>query len=141
MDPISIAASVTALAIHCGQIIILCNSIVGRQHAARRALVSLRTESAAYQASLHTIQDLLIDQSGPLAEYLGSNEQWARSFDTALTACGLTFSILKYELDRAISSSVGTISYALKEDDIKKLIEELRGQRSAVQLLIQTLQL
>jgi hypothetical protein len=142
MDPLSIATSVTAIVTLCGRVIILCNQVAGRQQAIRRTLILLRTEIVAYQASLHNIQDLLLDQTSPLARYLGSNEEWTRSFDTALTACSLTFSIIASDLEKTIESSMGsTLRYTLKEQDIKDSIGELRGQQNAVQLLIQTLHL
>ncbi|KAH8660958.1 ankyrin repeat-containing domain protein [Tricladium varicosporioides] len=142
MDPLSIAASVTALATLCGRVVVLCNNIAGKQKAIRRTLIALRTEIVAYQASLHHIQDLLLDQTGSLAEYLSSNGTWKDSFDTALSACGITVSILISELEKAIEGSTGSsYKYFLKEEDIKELIGELRGQQGAVQLLVQTLQM
>lgn len=141
MDPLSIAASVAALATLCGQIGTLCNDIAGKRESFRRTLISLHTESVVYQAALHNIYDLLLDQSGPLASYLGSNEDWAQSFDTALTACGVTFSILASELKKALDTAgSSTMRYILKEHDIKELVGELRGQPAAIQMLIQSLQ-
>jgi hypothetical protein len=130
MDPLSIAASVTALATLCGQVVVLCNNVAGRQESIRRTLISLRTEIVAYQASLHHIQDLLLDQSGPLAAFLGGNNAWTESFDTALSACSITISILIGELRKAIESSTGnSLKYTWKEQEIKDLIGELRGQQ------------
>jgi len=142
MDPLSIAASVTALATLCGQVVVLCNNIAGRQQSIRRTLISLRTEIVAYQSSLHHIQDLLLDQSGPLAEYLKDSKEWSQSFDKALSGCSLAISILIGELQKAIESSTGSsLRYTLKEQEIKDLIGELRGQQGGVQFLVQTLQL
>lgn len=142
MDPLSIAASVTAVATLCGKILILCNQVAGRQQSIRRTLASLRTEIFAYQVSLHRIHDLLLDQTGSLAEYLTSNNEWTESFDTALSGCSLTASILFGELQKAIDSSTGSlIRFTLNELEIKDLIGQLRGQQASIQLLMQTLQL
>ncbi len=142
MDPMTIATTTTALAKVCGQVIMLCNNLAYRLQGMRRTLSTLRTETSAYQASLHLIQDLLLDQTGDLASLLRNNKEWAESFDTALSACGIMISILVTELQKAIdTASSNSIRYILNEQDLKDLVGELRGQRGGVQLLIQTLQL
>jgi hypothetical protein len=142
MDPLSIAASVTALVTLTARIVVLCNQVAGRQHKIRRTLASLRTEIVAFQVSLHHIHDLLLDQTGSLWEHLSTNNQWTESFDTALSGCSLTISILIAELEKAVEASSGSsLKFTLEEKEIKDLVGELRGQQASVQLLVQTLQL
>lgn len=56
MDPLLTVVNVTALAILCCQIIVLCNQAAGRHRSIRRTLISLRTEIVAYQAYVLAIQ-------------------------------------------------------------------------------------
>jgi hypothetical protein len=138
----TIATTTMALAKVCSQVVMLCNNLAYRVQGMRRTLIALRTETSAYQTSLHLIQDLLLDQTGDLASLLSNNKEWAESFDTALSACGVMISILVTELQKAMdTASSNSIQYILNEQDLKDLIGELRGQQGGVQLLVQTLQL
>jgi hypothetical protein len=142
MDPISIATTAATLVTMCGKVVMLCNNIAGQQQRIRRTLITLKTEIAGYQASLNHIHDLLLDQSGPFAEFLASNETWFESFNTALTACATTVYLLVSELQKVVSASAGSILRCiLNEQDIKDLTEKLRGQQGAVQVLISSLQM
>ncbi|KAF8855247.1 hypothetical protein BDZ45DRAFT_692718 [Acephala macrosclerotiorum] len=142
MDPLSIATTVTALATLSSQVVILCNNLARRYQTMRRTLIVLRTEISTYQTALHPEQDLLLDLTSSLATYLGCKNEWTDSFDTALSACSITTSILIGELEKAVdAASGGFITYTLKEDDIKDLTNGLQGRQGGVQLLVQTLQL
>jgi hypothetical protein len=142
MDPLSITTSVTALAALCGQVVILCGRIFGRQESIRRTLITLSMEVSTYQASLFQIQGLLTDQGGLVAKTLSVRNEWTGSFDTALSGCSITISILISMLEKEIASCTGSsLKYTLKEQDLKDLIGELRGQQQGVQILISTLQL
>ena len=142
MDPLSITTSVTALAALCGQVVILCSQIPGRQAGIRRTLISLKREVTTYQTSLCLIEELLVDQEGLLARILGANNEWTESFDTALSGSSITISILISMLEKIITRCTGsTLKFTLEEQDLKDLIGELRGQSQGVQLLISTLQL
>ena len=142
MDPISIATTAATLVTMCGKVVMLCNNIAGQQQRIRRTLITLKTEISGYQASLNHIHDLLLDQSGPFAEFLASNEKWFESFNTALTACATTVYILVSELQKVVSAAAGSMLRGiLNEQDIKDLTEKLRGQQGAVQVLISSLQM
>jgi hypothetical protein len=142
MDPLSITTSVTALAALCGQVVILCSRIPGRQASIHRTLSNLKVEVSSYQRSLCIIEDLLIDQDGLIAKTLSSKNEWTESFDTALSGCSITISILISMLEKIITRCTGsTLKFTLEEQDLKDLIGELRGQSQGVQLLISTLQL
>jgi hypothetical protein len=142
MDPLSITTSVTALAALCGQVVMLCSRIPGRQASIHRTLINLKKEVSTYQTSLCLIEELLIDQDSVLAKILGAKNEWTESFDTALSGCSITISILISMLENIIASCTGSsFNFTLKEQDLKDLIGELRGQNQGVQLLLQTLQL
>jgi hypothetical protein len=142
MDPLSITTSVTALAALCGQVVILCSRIPGRHASIHRTLINLKKEVSTYQTSLCLIEELLIDQDGLLAKTLGAKNEWTESFDTALSGCSITISILISMLEKIITSCTGSsFNFTLKEQDLQDLIGELRGQSQGVQLLISTLHL
>jgi hypothetical protein len=142
MDPLSITTSVTALAALCGQVVILCSRIPGRKESMHRTLSNLKVEVSSYQSSLCIIEDLLIDQDGLIAKTLSAKNEWTESFDTALSGCSITISILISMLEKIITRCTGsTLKFTLEEQDLKDLIGELRGQSQGVQLLISTLQL
>jgi hypothetical protein len=142
MDPLSITTSVTALAALCGQVVILCSRIPGRKASMHRTLSNLKVEVSSYQRSLCIIEDLLIDQDGLIAKTLSAKNEWTESFDTALSGCSITISILISMLEKIITRCTGsTLKFTLEEQDLKDLIGELRGQSQGVQLLISTLQL
>lgn len=142
MDPLSITASVTALVTLCGQVLMLCSKIPGRVASIRRTLINLSMEVSTYHASLLQIQLLLTDQHDLFAKILEVENEWTKSFDRALSGCTITISILINKLEKEFESYTGSsMSYTLKEQALKDLMGELRGQQQGLQVLISSLNL
>jgi hypothetical protein len=148
MDPLSISASVAALVTICAQIISTSRDILSKFQDAPRVLSSLQAECSTTRESLSLIF-LLINKSDTTALFhLSTNKSLTENFDIALTGCTVTFSVLDNELqkvlkDREVEGRMGfrqRAKYAWNEDTLKNLMDELRGQRDALNLLVTVVQ-
>ncbi len=66
------------------------------------------------------------------------------TFDQAITGCMLVYSVLEDEVQKlyARADSVsGRIRYLWREEAMKDLLHQIRGQQTALTLLIQALQM
>ena len=111
-------------------------------------VVSICSESTVVGASLSQIQGLLI-QRQDLAEAWKTRTDVAMALDTALTGCMVLYSCLEREIQRitASTSSSGRLNWRVairtvwNESKLQELLTALRGQQTAISLLIQLLQM
>jgi len=106
-------------------------------------ITAIYSESMIISASLSQVQGLL------LRDALQRKPDLRSAFDTALTGCMVVFSCLDDEvrglIGKAASGSdldrMDRVRIVWKEDRMKELLQQLRGQQTALLLLIQGLQM
>lgn len=111
-------------------------------------IISICSESTVISASLSQIQSLLL-QKQELADLWRSQAELPMVLDVALTGCMVIFSCIDAELQRIVprESDPGQILWRSKvrmmwnEQKLNELLGALRGQQTAINLLIQLLQM
>lgn len=111
-------------------------------------IVSICSESTVIGVSLSQIQDLLI-QRQDLAEAWKTRTDIAMALDTALTGCIVLYTCLEREIQnmkmsRSISGKLSwkiTLRMIWNDSKLHELLAALRGQQTAINLLIQLLQM
>ena len=148
MDPLSISSAIGGLVTVCGRTITTCQAIVSSIQNAPRILSSIQAECSTTREALSHIFVLINKSDTTALAHLSSNVLLSQSFDVALTGCTVTFSVLDNELDKVLkqSGSEGTLGFHQRakfvwhEDVLKGAMEELRGQRDALNLLVTVVQ-
>jgi hypothetical protein len=109
---------------------------------------SLCTELTITSASLSQIQDLL-DRDGDDSGTPAVRPELLETFDTALVGCMVVLSCIEDEVHRFNTlepgldglSRMDKVKVAWKDDTLRELATQLRGQQTAMTLLVQTLQM
>lgn len=149
MDPLSVTASITAIITLFGKATkILHNSYTIYGNAAF-VIASICSETAVISASLTLIQSLFDHRADAIMIRLQSRPELLHTLDMALTGCMLVCSCLLNETQGLVSSTGETkgVSWGAKarllwnQDTLKELLENIRGQQTALSLLIQALQM
>lgn len=92
---------------------------------------------------------MLINKSDTTAlSHLSNNATLAQSFDIVLTGCTVTLSVLDSEIqqvlkgreDEEMAGFCQRAKYVWNEDTLKSVLDELRGQREALNLLVTVVQ-
>lgn len=110
-------------------------------------IVSICSEATTISASLSHIQSLLLSKKD-LEGILQARQDLAAALDTALVGCVVLFSCLSEETKRLTKGSIGPSTFTWKSkarllwnhDKLKELLDGLRGQQTAINTLIQLLQ-
>ena len=111
-------------------------------------IVALCSESTVISASLAQIQSLLL-QRHDLADVWRSRTELPIVLDQALTGCMVIFSCLDAEIQRITAGATdpsrirwrSRVRMMWSESDLNDLLGSLRGQQTAITLLIQLLQM
>jgi hypothetical protein len=148
MDPLSISSAIGGLVTVCGRTITTCRAIVSSIQDAPRILSSIQAECSTTREALSHIFILINKSDTTALTHLPSNVLLSQSFDVALTGCTVTFSVLDNELGKVLkqSGSEGKLGFHQRakfmwnEEVLKSAIEELRGQRDALNLLVTVVQ-
>jgi hypothetical protein len=105
-------------------------------------ITAIYTESMVIAASLSQVQNLLNHDA------LQSKPQLLETFDRALTGCRVVYGCLEEEVrDLVVKAEADDLKFKdrakflWKEDTFKELLTQIRGQQSALSLLIQGLQM
>ena len=105
-------------------------------------ITAIYSESMVIAASLSQVQNLLHHDA------LQSKPQLLETFDRALTGCRVVYGCLEEEVrelaDKAENEDLrfkDRATFLWKEDTFKELLTQIRGQQSALSLLIQGLQM
>lgn len=145
MDPLSIAASVGGLTCACLTIAKKLCDITGKYKGVSRLVNSIHSEAKIIGFSLSQLQGLLLDNSDEAILKTEVREE----LDIVLTGCAVVFSCLKDEITALVERmesetgqlNVGDkVSVVWKEDNLKELLDRLRGQHTALGVLLQCLQ-
>ncbi|KAF2258675.1 hypothetical protein CC78DRAFT_621640 [Lojkania enalia] len=150
MDPISIATSVVGATVACLKITKVLNSLRPKYLDASTTIAALCSESTLVSASLSQIQTLLLQNSETMAERLQTRPELAATLDTTLTSCTVIFACLEEEVNQ-LKNETGSeddpeswkqrTKTVWKANTMRELLKSIRGQQSAVTLLIQMLQM
>lgn len=105
-------------------------------------ITAIYSESMVIAASLSQVQNLLNHDA------LQSKPQLLETFDRALTGCRVVYGCLEEEVrDLVVKAETDDLKFKdrakflWKEDTFKELLTQIRGQQSALSLLIQGLQM
>ncbi|KAF1933775.1 uncharacterized protein M421DRAFT_395990 [Didymella exigua CBS 183.55] len=105
-------------------------------------ITAIYSESMVIAASLSQVQNLLQHDA------LLQKPQLLETFDRALTGCRVVYGCLEEEVRDLVEKAQRNelkfrdrATYLLKEDTFKELLTQIRGQQSALSLLIQGLQM
>lgn len=116
---------------------------------AASTITAICAECSSISASLSQIQNLLVRDSGILDSHLTNRPELRETFDTALTGCEVVYACLEEEIQRLCAGAHGADAmtwrvrcrFIWREDTMRDLLSQLRGQQMALNLLIQMLQL
>jgi hypothetical protein len=146
-DPISMAASIAPVIVTCYRAAKGLHSLQQRYQNASITIMSMRSESVTIGAALGQLELYLQQNASPLKTRLQAQPQLMEQFNTSLTGCQDLFS----RIDQDIGKVLGKPSLEVtaqnpgwrakaklfwKEDDLKKLLEAIRGQQVALLFLL-----
>jgi cell division control protein 24 len=149
MDPLSIPASVAGLTSICITIVKKLGDVVSKFKSASLVVKSLQSEAKIISVSLSQLQSILLDDADAVPSQALLQPEVLSSVDTALTGCSITLSCLEDEIRSlvaklALDEELGFVDRAevvLKDDKFKELSQQLRGQYSALSILLHGLQM
>jgi hypothetical protein len=142
VDSLSISASIVGIAAACLQTARFLNRLRTIYTESDAIISGLCTECTIMSASLTWIQSLILRTPQGSHDQL---ESLHATFDLALTGCMITMSVLDHELKGLMPGDGGEVTWASKtklmwkDDRMKNLLTQLRGQQSGLALLIQLL--
>lgn len=151
MDPLSITGTVLSITARCLMTAKALNDLRDKYKGAQITIAALSSECAVIGASLSRIQSLILQDLNGLSTQLKFRPELEGVFDTALTGCVVVFSVLDDEVRKLTASSAADGSaglgfrtkarYVWNEATMKDLLSQIRGQQTALTLLIQALQM
>lgn len=149
MDPLSITASVVGISEACLSVTKALSDFRDKYQKANLTITAICSETSVVSASLSQIQSLLYRDGDALILKLEQRPDLASTFDIALTGCMVLYSSLEDEiadLRVAIRQDDGLgwkdkFKTAWKEDDMTHLLQQIRGQVIALNVLLQGLQM
>ncbi|KAG9196944.1 hypothetical protein G6514_002894 [Epicoccum nigrum] len=142
MEPISAVFSIMSALPQCIQSAKQLYDLRDRYKDASVLITAIYSESMVIAASLSQVQNLLQHDA------LQQKPQLLETFDRALTGCRIVYGCLDEEVrdlvDKVERNDLrfkDRARYLWKEDTFKELLTQIRGQQSALTLLIQGLQM
>src|SRR5262245_23267351 len=148
MDPLSISAPIATLLVASTKIIHHANLVRLKYKSAAMTMASIASECATVNVALAQLQ--VVFTSDDLVSYKSrqGGEEILQSVDAVTLGCSMTFSVIEQRLDDAVkekgveSSISGGVSrkekakFVWSEEDTKDLLEQLRGYKSSLTLLL-----
>lgn len=149
MDPLSIASAVSGLT---GAFLTTAKKIsdvLDKFKGAPQSLQAIHTETKSITLCLSQLQNILLGNENPLPWNALLSREVLMVLDAALTGCATTLSCIEEELRKLFTKLetgreigiVGKISIVWKDEGIKDLLLQLRGQSAAINLVFQGLQM
>lgn len=146
MESLSLSVSVITVTGACLSTAKALNGLLGKYKDAQKTIVAICSETSMISASLVQTQSLLIRDAQALTSRLQARHELEATFDTALTGCMVVFSCLDNEVQKLAACVNGSetgwatkAKYLWKEDTMKEYLQQLRGQQTAITLLLQLL--
>lgn len=110
---------------------------------------SIASETTILSAALSQIESVAVHNSDSLTSKLSGSGQinFRTAFDTGLNGCTLVLSVLEKELlgitggkEANHLTKLNKVSVLWKQDHLQELLMQVRGQQTALNLLISALQ-
>lgn len=154
MDPFTISMAVAPLILSSAKLTMLICTLKDSYNNAPATLVATWTECKILHITLSKIQGLVYKIESDLSLRPLAQEPMREAFDGALTGCRMTLAALNLELDKLVEPKEITqkgaetmkIGFTMKrkvvwkENIMKQLLDQTRGQVSSLQSLIQLLE-
>ena len=159
MDPFTISMAVAPLILSSAKLTILIRAVKDSYNNAPTTLIATLTECRVMHITLSKIQGLVHKNETSLSSKLAAQEILQEAFDGALTGCRMTLAALNLELDKLIEGKKSTKTTTTtttttttelgfqakarlvwKEEIMKQLLEQTRGQMSSLHCLVDLLQ-
>ena len=149
MDPLSVTVSVATFLANCLITVKSLSNLSSKYQNALSTISSIVSDTTILGAYLAHIQQLLLINAPGITDPGASGAELRRMFDTALTACLITFSCLEEEVRAlAVKSLDGpeadwkeTAKLIWKDDVMDELLKQIREQQTTMALLVQTLKM
>lgn len=147
MDPLSIAAGIGSITVSCATLAKSIGNIRDKYKGAPQLVASLQAETKVIGISLSNLQRVLLNDTDSLQSRALLDPEIVATIDIALTGCSVTLSCLEEEIHGlvvALKNGLGLFDKAgvvWKDDKLKDIQHQLRGQCSAISLLVTTLQM
>ncbi|RSL76146.1 hypothetical protein CEP51_010234 [Fusarium floridanum] len=146
MDPLSIAASVGALAATCLSTCKKLSDLASNYQDVPMVITMICSETMVINIALSDLQKNIL-QRQDLSQAWASRTDVLVAFETALTGCMIVFSCLEAETRRLQSQTLNSsgmrvwakLKFLWNQDRLKELLSALRGQQSSINFLIQVL--
>lgn len=146
MDPLSITAACSSLAfaiVRNGRVLA---TVFEKYQTAQHSIFMIQTECTVLAAALSQLESSV---TGSKASRLrGCPPSALEALDLSLTGCMLTLSVLEKEINRLTDGAddaalkmgkAERAKYVWKEESMNELLQQLRGQSSALTLLLKAL--
>lgn len=150
MDPFSISMAVALLVLASAKLTMLISAVRDSYKNAPMALTATLTECKIIHITLSKIQGLVCKNETDPSSRLTAQAPLREAFDCALTGCRMTLAALNPELDKLAkpkkptnAMNIGLKEMALlvwKEEIMKQLLDQTRGQISFLTCLIELLE-
>lgn len=150
MDPFTISMAIAPLVLSSAKLIMLISVIRDSYISAPTTLTATLTECKIIHITLSKIQGLVYKNETDLSSRLTAQAPLREAFDGALTGCRMTLAALNLELDKLAEPKkpldpldIGFKAKARlvwKEDIMKQLLDQTRGQMLSLRCLIELLE-
>ena len=150
MDPFSISMAVAPLVLSSAKLTMLISAVRDSYKNAPITLTATMTECKIIHITLSKIQGLVYKNETDLSSRLTAQAPLREAFDGALTGCRMTLAALNLELDKLAEPKKPTTAMDIgfkakarlvwKEEIMKQLLDQTRGQMSSLTCLIELLE-
>lgn len=149
MDPLSATASVAGIIAFCLKTAKGLESLRESYKHASGTIAALCSEASVISASLAQVQGILLRNSQVSRDEYRIRPELQDAFDIALTGCAVTFSCLDHEVQSLVREADEDNGFGWKtkakcvwkEEAMGDLLLQIRGQQTAISLLMQGLQM
>lgn len=149
MDPISITAAVLSITATSLKVARGLNYIREKYKHAQLTISAISTEATVVSASLSRMQGLILRDADDITGQLQDGSELTKIFDCALTGCSVVLDVIDDEIQKLVEASNGEeetgwsarCRLIWNEDLMRDLLVQLRGQQTALTLLLQGIQL
>jgi hypothetical protein len=148
MDPISLTAAVASLTFTCAKVTKCIHAVKSTYEVVPVTIIAMIAECATVSASLNQIQSLALSNPVALSSRMSPDGSLTKNFDDALTGCMITLTVIEDELEGMVEGDqgAGTVGFKARakfvwnEAAMDALLRQLRGQQTAIGLLVAVLQ-
>ncbi|KAF2016485.1 hypothetical protein BU24DRAFT_409583 [Aaosphaeria arxii CBS 175.79] len=149
MDPLTITSTVLGISARCITSARALYELREKYKDASMTITAIYSETNVLSTSLAHIQGLCTRNPEALRTTLQEQPQLEATFDQALTGCVLVYSVLDEEIRRlyegirqeGVAGAMGRMKFLWKEEAMKDVLMQIRGQQAGLSLLIQALQM